>query len=217
MSIYLPLLLLLLLTFAFCAKESNESICSTNKFNLTTLNDQNDNVIPFIINNYKNYFLIVHYDNDTRDNLDDFIKTLNSNCKLLLNYDDGDFKLRRPLGYSFVNLVYLNDSNRFERFSKIYFNLEFNDVIIIFDNNANNFNKNLIGLNRAGSLILYNKFIKKLATIKYYFGIENGTLIEIKYDDKLPNMRRYLNKFDDFNGHRFNVGFAIYRPFVWCK
>lgn len=187
-----------------------------------------------ILKQFYNYEVIVHYDNITYEEMDDFydINSENFPVMLLFNYNTVNFELTRPHGYRFLNLVYLTNPFDFEQFSTL--NIRYVDVVLFvvkdLDINPNvqtNYQlKNLWtqnGLNNSGSVILYDIRKDDFYCVRFYFGEMSGLLnkITVTGNDSevatLPDLPSYINEFVDFNGHIFYVAYYPYAPFIWCE
>lgn len=172
---------------------------------------------------YPNYNLILHYDNNMRDILTDngfFNKFSSIGSRLLINYDRNLIKnrLKRPYGYKFINLICMCEPYKFARYINDTENVYFRDVNIFLMINydfmiENNVWDNVNGLENTGSTILIDLNENDYYYVMYYKENRSKILIKINRTSILSN---YVNKFRDFNGHIFNVGFVTQKPYVFC-
>lgn len=169
-----------------------------------------------ITNNYPGYELIVHYDNVTFKEL-----RLDSRYAIPVYLNNFDLAQHfwRPEGYKYIHLVFLDDPLRFERFSREVFNLENRDVVVFILWTVSMEGKlvwDQEGIDRAGSVILYDFSGKVFYYVKFFVGPISGVLNKIEVR-KEPFLLNYINDFNDFNGHLFKVGHTEYKPFIWCR
>lgn len=181
------------------------------------LNFPEEETFSEITRNYPGYQLIVHYDNITFKELR--FDARNVMPAYLNNFDlPGNFL--RPEGHKYVHLVFLDDPFRFERFSREFFNLEYWDVVVFLMRNVlmeRNHVWEQEGIDRARSVILYDLSGKAFYYVKFFVGTTSGILNKVERGNEDSFLLRYINDFNDFNGHLFKVGHMEYKPFIWCR
>lgn len=199
----------------------------TNKISIPTV--KMNAVMVNILSQYPDYDIIIHYDNTTIKDIYVFIEEIESFLQaiLLLNYDRKN-KFGRPVGYKFLNVVFLTNMFRFKQFSNILFNLEFNDIILLLsqetipkeiEENQNIKTRHFWqqrGFERAGSTFMLDLTTNDLYYECFYCGHLNGILTKISNEEKIPHIRKYKNDFTNFHGQVFKIGYMTYLPFFWC-
>lgn len=195
-----------------------------------TLNDHHHrlaNVLDSnIFNNYYDYELMYHYENVTYDLFNKYLIT--DRVRVTYNYDN--FKrFRRPRGYKYLHVILLSETERFENYSSIYYKVIYDDRLLFIVNNNDDdddyllksYDWNRSGFENAASLIVYNLKTLTLYHVKYYDGINNGSLRKIDYnvnDDGVDdlNLTKYVNDYRNFNGYKFRVGYIDFEPYFRC-
>lgn len=191
--------------------------------------DSYKQIAKAILHQFPGYQVMLHYDSITYSKLDkyfmadsNFFQTI-----LLVNYEDTSRVIQRPVGYEYVHLVHLHDPFDFELFSDGMFNLEYCDVVIFIINRfvlRHKFKSlhdfkiwNQAGVDRAGSVIIYDHNYFSFHFVKFYVGNLSGVLQDISMTTTVPKLLSYMNDFHDFNGYRFKIGFNQFPPYVWCR
>ena len=184
-----------------------------------------------VLKQYPEHDFIFHYDNSTFKDLHAFFQHPESTHPVLqlINYDMSS-NVKRPVGYKFINIVFLHNPFLFERFSDVDFNLEYTDVVVFVMYNFQPASKRVVsdyhfvdvwnqrGLEKCSNVIVYDLKSSRFYYVQFYVGAMAGVLrgVEEKGGGS-PNISRYMNEFLDFNGHVFHVAFYPYEPFISCK
>lgn len=161
--------------------------------------------------------IIYHLDDSTKHK---FVGVGNTES-FIINYDRFgiDLEIVRPAGHSYLNLVLLNNTKKFQFFTQTKPNLLNVDTVIFAVENIEKVGDVLLfnSLKNVGSVIVYERANKVFYSLDFYPGIggdKNGTVQLIKNN---TDFNQYFNNFSNFNGCKFCVGFAEYIPFVYCR
>lgn len=195
-----------------------------------------DQTIKRILEQFLDYQIIFHFDNKTKNNLDIEFHGNKSilQTQFLVNHEQkfGLGKFSRPKGYKFVHVVYLMKYKQFEKFSQVHGNLKHFDLIIfiveslhsefivtnkIINRTPNYKIKWLKGFDKIGSVFIYIYKNCKFYYVKFYVGDISGLLQSFPNFTNIPDLTRYVNKFNNFNGHEFRVGYIDYPPWIWSE
>lgn len=173
---------------------------------------------PYVLKQFLDYNLIIHFDNKTAKYLDYIMKTKDPDNQLvyLINYDEEINKIdKRPDGNKYINIVLLENPFNFQVYSDQPFNFWHYDFVLFLVKRFGRRQQiwSMKGLPRAAGCFMYNSKVQHLYYCCYYCG--NNTAVLKKAP--ILNLRSLLNNYSDFNGHIFRVGYAQYPPFFWWK
>lgn len=181
--------------------------------------------------------IIFHYDNQTQTRLYSIIsETVTNASYVMINYDSLQRILLRPTGNKFIHVVLLANYTRFKNYEHANKSpMEYADILLFIINlRVENSKVNQTGefelwegdfLDTAGGLfILYSNNLT-LYTMCFYCGDETEILRkieELRKEEKdgkihVPALHGYINKYTDFKGYPFRIGYTNYKPFFWCE
>lgn len=202
-------------------------------------------LIANIISQFSEHDIIFHYDNMTKSQVDSIIPKANIDGTILLgNYDvksQSNYQssaVVRPIGYKFLHVILLENYSRFNEYTNgSRFSFHYLDIILVITNRTVDFNETasegghfpvyLRNIHRAGAFFILNLYNFVVYNVCFYcsekFGIWQEVIdltdLTVDYNPSIRNvlMTIYENQFKDFNGHVFPVGYAMYKPYFWCR
>lgn len=197
-------------------------------------NDIDDDVVDDdyytirMLQQFNDYIVHVHFDNSTLNLVNRFLNSkTNFTITLLQNYDIYDVGnyFERDDGNKYLHLIIMNEPKLFVRYSNVTFNLESTDIVMFVIRNVTEIAEeywSIDGLDKGGCVILYDINLRNFSYVQFYCGNLTGVLQEVIIEDdgditSVPNLRRYVNDFQNFNGHVFIVGLISNEPFAWCS
>lgn len=201
-----------------------------------------NSLISNVIDQFNGHNIIYHYDNSSIHRIDKIASKIQMNASfLMINYDlsrgvacNKRKMIRRPIGFKFLHIVLLNNYSRFAEYTRTSrYSFDYLDIIFVLANlNANNetvigeFDVILYNVHRAGAFFILDVWNFLLYHVCFYCG-DNFAKWQMLADltdiipDYYSNVKSlvqniYENQFNDFNGHVFKIGYAVYEPFFWC-
>ncbi|KAF5299420.1 hypothetical protein FQA39_LY11566 [Lamprigera yunnana] len=165
-----------------------------------------------VISQFPKHNKILHFDNYTSRYFENFISSIEGSL-LVINYDLKNI-LARPLGYKFLNVIYLENLAHFQEFSNDFLNILPEDILLFvttkLDSKWEEIFYKLPNVELAEGLFileltgnLYNKC--------FYCKNKAINRISAKY------IHNYINTYEDFHEHQFSIGYISYMPFFWCN
>lgn len=179
-------------------------------------NGFSDLVPAQILAQFRDYYTIFHYDNETKHESNLF------HCEspfYLVNYNDKEEKIiSRSHTLPFLNIVYLSD---FARIADVGFKLLANDVVVFFffappSKSILDVIFKVNELYRVGGLFVYVFRSKILYNCCFYCGNQSGLLNIIHEGENIPDLTGYVDTFRNFHHHKFQIAYADYLPFFNC-
>jgi hypothetical protein len=177
-----------------------------------------------LLSKYKQYHLIVHVDNITKDISNQFLE-YHSTLVTIFNHDTFTNPLKRPMGQKCVNMVFFANPLQFSTYLHDNTNIYVHDVIVFLTNLAT-FNRLAVNyptipnLNKAGNVIVVNYgYDVEIYNICFYCGSNSGlTFLEKFEHSQVVPRAEYLfpQDFENFYGHTLKVAYIDYFPYVYC-
>lgn len=195
-------------------------------------NNDKFNMIANIISSFKHFGIMFHCDNYSKTAVDILHNAFQiDTMTVIFNYDVVSTQRIRPSGYKYIHIIILDDINNFYNYTDhSIFQLSNTDILLLIINlNTNKMIKTFsLGNNSvyAAARFVLNVTDNTLYSVCSLCGLLTGNwqLVGNFTDNETfyPNFSTNLNKvyqqhFSDYNGHKFNVGYATYHPFFWCR